>query len=307
MSSLPYLIITTDNRLIPFPCGLWAPRLYRVKQRGADTTQTGVKSCCCHWSKHPQINFLHLWYFYLTVYWIYPKPASVLYIKTSCTILRTTQWCADSLSRVNWAWRRSRCLRWSCSEGECWKRLELFRTCALVIIRVDSALGSCDDVAIWVVKPRHSISTQLESNKRSPVIDTLWYPPTLTSCFRFMMKPPRVTFSLLSFCLSSLEKNYFMHFSSNPFCHCLRSRLLICSYPGTRWFPFRYSYHECWDCCLNWRSDGHSGIFLQSTMSLGWEQSFLDNCLCLMNFEVSETLALNSTGSWFALEESLGI
>lgn len=71
---------------------------------------------------------------------------------------------------------------------------------------------------------------QLGSNKHSPVMDTLWYPPTLTSCFGFMMKLPRVTFSLPFLSVSSLERNYFMHFCSNPFCHCHCSHLFISRY-----------------------------------------------------------------------------
>lgn len=178
----------------------------------------------------------------------------------------------------------------------------------LVIIHVDSALGSGGDEVRWICEPwtqyYHAVRKQ----------QTL-------SCYGYTLEPTNPDFLLwiydkaptgdfllaLILYVSSLERNYFVHFCSNSFCHCLCSHLFISRYQVAffqillTWTLGLLSKLEVW-----W-SPWHLSTEPNVSMSLGWEQSFLDDCLCWMKFEVSETWALNSTGGWCGLEASLGI
>lgn len=48
LSSLRYYVIAMDNRLIPFPPGLWAPGCTGLKREVPTRYRPGIKSCCCH-------------------------------------------------------------------------------------------------------------------------------------------------------------------------------------------------------------------------------------------------------------------
>lgn len=101
----------------------------------------------------------------------------------------------------------------------------------LVIIHVDSALESCGDEVRWICEPwtqyYHAVRKQ-----------------QMLSCYGYTLVPTNPDFLLwiydkartgdfllaLILSVSSLERNYFMHFCSNPSCHCLCSHLFISRY-----------------------------------------------------------------------------